>query len=142
MKETLMAARSVPVFFYGLFMDADLLRAKGAQPSEIRPASVHGVSIRIGRRATLVQDPAGRVHGMLMKLSHDDIDRLYAEPSVQMYRPEAMLCEMADGVNVPAICFTLPEPPEPAERNETYAEQLRGLGRRLGLPASYVDSIQ
>lgn len=137
-----MAVRLIAVFFYGLFMDAVLLQAKGVQPSGVKPASVRGFSIRIGRRATLVEDPVGRVHGMLMELRHDDIDRLYAEPSVQMYRPEAMLCETADGVNVPAICFTLPEPPEAAERNETYAEQLRTLGRRLGLPPSYVDSIQ
>jgi hypothetical protein len=138
----MMARRSIAVFFYGLFMDADLLQAKGAHPSAIKPASVRGFSIRIGRRATLVHDPSGRVHGMLMELRHDDIDRLYGEPSVQMYRPEAILCETADGVNVPAICFTLPEVPEAAERNETYAEQLRALGRRLGLPAGYVDSIQ
>ena len=137
-----MAARTIAVFFYGLFMDADLLRAKGAQPSAVRPASVRGFSIRIGRRATLVQDAVGRVHGMLMELSHDDIDRLYAEPSVSMYRPEAMLCETADGMKVPAICFTLPEPPQPAEHNETYAEQLRALSRHLGLPESYVDSIR
>jgi hypothetical protein len=28
--------RSVAVFFYGLFMDADLLRSKGVQPTETR----------------------------------------------------------------------------------------------------------
>ena len=137
-----MAVRSTAVFFYGLFMNADLLRAKGAQPSAVRPASVRGFSLRIGRRASLVQDPAGRVHGMLMELSHDDIDRLYAEPGVQMYRPEAMLCEAANSAKVPAICFVLPEPPEPAEHNETYAEELRELCRRLGLPEAYVDSIR
>ena len=137
-----MTVRSIAVFFYGLFMDADLLRAKGAHPRAVEPASVRGFSIRIGRRATLVQDSEGRVHGMLMELSHDDIDRLYAEPSVQMYRPEAMLCETADGRFVPAVCFTLPQPPEPTERNENYGEQLRALCRRLGLPEAYIGSIQ
>ena len=140
--ENLMTVRSIAVFFYGLFMDAELLRAKGANPRAVEPASVNGFSIRIGQRATLVPDSEGRVHGMLRELSHEDIDRLYAEPGVQMYRPEAMLCETADGRLVPAVSFTLPQPPEATERNENYAEQLRALCRRLGLPTAYIDSIQ
>jgi hypothetical protein len=35
-----MTPRRIEVFFYGLFMDADLLRAKGADPVNIRSASV------------------------------------------------------------------------------------------------------
>ncbi len=42
-----MMSRRIEVFFYGLFMDADLLRAKGARPENIRVASVPGFALRI-----------------------------------------------------------------------------------------------
>ena len=132
-----MAERSIRVFFYGLFMDADLLRAKGARPAAVTPASVAGWSLRIGRRATMVENAGGRVHGMLMDLTHAEIDALYAEPSVAMYRPEAVLCETADGQRLAALCFMLPEPPAPEERDAGYADKLRALAARLGLPQNY-----
>ncbi len=37
-----MAARGINVFFYGLFMDEQLLVRNGVQPTEIRPAAVSG----------------------------------------------------------------------------------------------------
>jgi len=43
------APRRVDVFFYGLFMDAGLLRTKGAQPMNVRMASVLGFALRIGK---------------------------------------------------------------------------------------------
>jgi hypothetical protein len=76
-----------------------------------------------------------------MELSHDEIERLYAEPSVSMYRPEAVVAELADGVQVPALCFNLQTAPLPGESNDAYAQKLRDLARRLGLPADYVDRI-
>jgi len=44
-------------------MDADLLRAKGADPINIRPASVPGFALRIGERATLLRNPDARAYG-------------------------------------------------------------------------------
>ena len=72
-----MAARRIAVFFYGLFMDADLLSTKGVNPSHISAASVPGFALRIGQRATLLRDPGGRAHGILMELTHAEIDQLY-----------------------------------------------------------------
>jgi len=137
-----MGPRHIEVFFYGLFMDADLLRTKGVHPTNIRPASVSGFALRIGQRATLLRSPNGLAHGMVMELTHAEIDQLYAEPSVQAYRPEAVLCKLNDSSQIPALCFNLVEPPRPEEANSEYAAKLRGLAVRLGLPSDYVNGIQ
>ena len=137
-----MASRRIEVFFYGLFMDADLLRTKGVNPGNIRPASVSGFALRIGQRATLLRNPNGLAHGILMELTHAEVEQLYSESSVRAYRPEAVLCKLNDGSLIPALCFNLPEPPRPEEANSEYAAKLRGLATRLGLPSDYVDSIQ
>ena len=134
-------ARRIEVFFYGLFMDVDLLRTKGANPVNIRSALVHGFSLRIGQRATLVPDSKGRAFGMLMQLTHDELHRLYSDPSVAAYRAEPLMAELGNGSHIPALCFNLPSPPSPNEANPDYAAKLRDLARRLGFPEDYVSSI-
>ncbi len=136
-----MAARRINVFFYGLFMDAGLLRAKGANPVNIRFGYVSGFALRIGQRATLIESNQARAYGILMELTHDEIEQLYSEASVRAYRPEAVLTQLSDGSRVPALCFNLVVPPGSEEANSEYAGKLRTLARQLGLPADYVESI-
>ena len=74
--------RRIVVFFYGLFMDTNLLAAKGIETS-LRLASLRGFELRIGQRATLVPSIGTTVHGMVAELTNRDIDQLYSDPSVQ-----------------------------------------------------------
>ena len=137
-----MSSRRIEVFFYGLFMDADLLRTKGAHPINIRSACVPGFALRLGQRATLLRTPDACAYGVVMELTHAEIEQLYSEASVRAYRPEAVTAELTDGSRVAALCFNLREPPSPEEANSEYATKLRELGRRLGLPSDYVESIK
>lgn len=130
------------IFFYGLFMDADLLRAKGLAPADPEPARVDDVALRIGERATLVSAPGARVHGMVASMTLGDVERLYTDPSVQAYRPVAVLAHLRGGSTLAALSYVLPEPPAAGEHNPEYAAKLRALAERLGLPAAYVASIE
>ena len=47
--------RSADVFFYGLFMDQELLHSKGIQPERVEVAWVDGLELRIGQRAALAR---------------------------------------------------------------------------------------
>lgn len=136
-----MEPRRINVFFYGLFMDVDLLIAKGTHPARPRPVSVPGFTLRIGQRATLIPSAVSCVPGIIMELSHAEIEQLYSEASVSAYRAEAVIAQLADGSYVPAMCFNLVVPPAPEEANPEYAAKLRDLARRLDLPSWYVDSI-
>jgi len=134
--------RRIDVFFYGLFMDEDLLKTKGVTALDLRPASVSRFELRIGNRATLVPAPSGRVFGLVASLTHADLERLYSDPSVQAYRPEAVLAHLLNGETMPALCFNLVEPPSVDERNPEYASKLRALAERLSFPAEYIASIE
>lgn len=129
-------------FFYGLFMDQDLLRAKGIEPQAVELASVPGFALRIGQRAALVPSPSGDVHGVVMSLTLAELDRLYSEPSVQAYKPQALLVQLASGGTIAALCYNLPEPPAASERNPEYAAKLRVVAEKVGLPSDYIASIQ
>src|SRR5882762_4758576 len=103
-------ARRIDVFFYGLFMDDALLREKGVKPLSRRIASVENFCLVIGARATMVPCANGSVHGVLFSLTHSEVDELYSEDSVSVYRPEAVSAQLADGSIIPALCFNLPAP--------------------------------
>jgi len=135
-------ARRIDIFFYGLFMDDALLREKGMNPLNRRMARVDNFSLVIGERATLVPCPGQTAHGVLFSLTHNEVDALYREASVSVYRPEAVSARLADGSVIPALCFNLPVPPSITERNPQYASKLRELAAHIGLPQGYVSSIQ
>ena len=121
-------------------MDADALRIKGLEPQHVQPVRVRGMRLRIGRRAALEESRDGITHGFLLELSHAEIERLYADPAVAVYRPEAVTAERADGSTVAALCYNLPSAPAADERNPEYAAKLRALATRLQLPADYIES--
>ena len=137
-----MDTRRLDVFFYGLFMDQELLIAKGARPTNIRLASVRDYALRIGERAALVREHSARVYGVVMSLSHDELDKLYSEPGLRAYRPEPVLADTSNGEVIAALCYNLVEPPSNDEHNPEYASKLRLVAQRIGLPAEYIASIR
>jgi len=134
--------RRIDVFFYGLFMEEALLREKGMNPVDRRMASVENFRLVIGARATLVPYAGTTVYGVTFSLTHPEVDALYSEDSVSVYRPEAVLARLAHGSVIPALCFNLPIPPSPEEQNPQYLSKLKELAARIELPPSYVSSIQ
>ncbi len=136
-----MSERRVDAFFYGLFMDMDLLRASGVAPGNPRRAAVDGYALRIGRRATLWPADGARVYGVLASLTHADLDRLYTAPGLERYRPEAVLAHPFEGAPTPALCYNLREAPRPDERNPEYALRLRQALETLDFPPDYIASV-
>ena len=134
--------RRLEVFFYGLFMDEELLRSKGIIPINSRRASVEGFGLRIGKRATLVPARQERSYGMVTKLTHQELNTLYSGPGLEHYHPEAITCTTLDGGSVCALCYNLPDTPGPDEKNEAYAGQLRAVLAKLEFPAEYVESLR
>jgi hypothetical protein len=136
-----MSDRRIDVFFYGLFMELETLQEAGVAPIHSRRAFVDEFALRIGRRATLLPSTGGRVYGMLFALTHAELDRLYAAPGLELYRPEAVLARPLEGTPTPALCYNLREAPQPQERNPEYAARLQRVLRRLGFPSEYVASL-
>ena len=135
--------RRIDAFFYGLFMDVDILRENGVTPVNPRRAYVEGFALRIGQRATLLPAAGARAYGMLIALTHPELERLYSAPGLEQYRPEAVLAELLEGkaAPAPALCYNLREAPGPHERNPEYAARLQRVLGRLGFPPEYVASV-
>lgn len=137
-----MGQRAIDGFFYGLFMDTEVLRQAGVAPANPRRAYVDDFALRIGQRATLMPSPGARAYGMLIALTHAELERLYGAPGLEAYRPEAVVAHARDGEATPALCYNLVEVPEAHERNPEYARRLRRVLEGLGFPEEYVDSVE
>ena len=133
---------TIDVFFYGLFMDEVLLREKGIIPQNRRIAFLDNFSLIVGARASLVPSHGSTTYGVLFSLLKTEVEALYSEESVRSYRPEDVIAKLVDGSVVPALCFNLPTPPLTNERNPEYVAKLKDLASRIGLPPSYVSSIE
>ena len=136
-----MTDRRIDGFFYGLFMDSDILREGQVVAVSPRRAYVDGFVLCIGRRATLVPTPGARAYGMVFALTHDELDKLYAAPGLEQYRPEALLAYSMEGATLPALCYNLREAPGPDEANTEYAARLRAVLGKLEFPPEYIASI-
>ena len=136
-----MKDRRINGFFYGLFMDPDILAKYGIGIEGSIQAYVEDFRLLIGDRATLVPCEGARAYGMLIALTHADLDKLYKAPGLQAYRPEAMLVQSMNGEMMAAICYNLLHPPGESESNREYAIQLRDVLSKLGFPDKYIASV-
>ena len=64
------------VFFYGLYMDPDILEQKGVEPRNPRIANAEDFELRIGNKATLLRAPGESTHGIVYSLTHQEINSL------------------------------------------------------------------
>ncbi len=122
------------VFFYGLYMDPDILRDKGVEPRDPEKARVDGYRLRVGRMATLLRDDGASAHGMVYRLTYPEIESLYRGAGLDAYITEAVLVATLDGVVSPALCCNLRVPPAGDEENPDYLRRLVSVMQKLGLP--------
>ncbi len=130
------------VFFYGLYMDTNLLESLGFHPRQVVAARLDDHEIRIGERATLVPARGKISYGLLHDLARDDVTALYARPEVRAYRAQPVVCMLlADSSLHSASCYVLQPHEIGQDTNAEYAAKLAALVSRLGLPRNYAKEI-
>jgi hypothetical protein len=130
------------IFFYGLFMDQSLLEKMGLHPKIIGPAVLPDFCIHIGNRATLLPSVSCCAYGIVMELADEEISALYADPSVQEYRPERVQVELLDSHKaIDVFCYNLPPELGLAGTNAAYATELARLAESLDFDSAYIEDI-
>lgn len=133
------------IFFYGLFMDRDLLVNSGYRASEATLAYVRGHQLRIGNRATLVPHESAIAYGTLMQLPEHDLIRLYSGDGVEDYQPEKVqaniLVEGSKERTIEAFTYLLPEAMLTGSNSE-YAAKLVEVAAKVHLPKMYIEEIK
>ena len=138
-----MSDPKVAVFFYGSYMNRAVLAEVSLAPDSWETATLDGYEIRIAPRANLVPAASHTVYGVLSRLTHAELERLYAHAHDvlgETYLPHPVLVKTRDGVTHAALCYLasrmVERPAEPA-----YVERILAPARQLGFPEKYLRRI-
>ena len=140
-----MHSHSVDVFFYCSYMSFDVLAEASISERPHRVASLPGFKLVISPLANLVRDRSSVAFGMVTRLDHRELDRLYSEHARErlggVYLPEAVLVFCEAGLLMPALtyvsCSLVPAPPAPE-----YVERILRAARVHGFPSEYRAHIE
>jgi hypothetical protein len=138
-----MAEPKVWVFFYGSFLNLDVLQGAGLVPDRVEVARLGGFDIVIGPLANLIRSDQHSVYGILATATHAELGRLYDYARDQLggtYLPEAVLTE-ASGAWRPALCYLAPQM-EPGTPSNDYIDRIVIPARQHGFPAWYLARLE
>jgi hypothetical protein len=136
-----MAAPTVWTFFYGSFMNLDVLKQGGYVPEQYEVAKLSGFDIRIQPLATLARSDQHCVYGIVALGTHEQLRRLYSQGWVGMYLPEPVLVETLDGKLRAAFCYIAPTSESRPATND-YIDRIVGPAKHYGFPAWYIARLE
>jgi len=136
--------RTIWVFFYGSYINMDVLHEVKYTPDKYEVARLGGFDISVRPRANLVRSNEHTVYGILATGTHAELDRLYAyakDVLGETYLPEAVLAETLKGGWKPALCYICPAMvPKPATND--YIDRIVTPARKCGFPEWYLKRIE
>jgi|SRR5580704_3940979 hypothetical protein len=131
-------------FFYGSYINRQVLREVNYVPEQLEVARLAGFDIRIRPRANLVRSDQQLVYGVLATATHSELGRLYQHAKDilgEVYLPEAVIAQTLDGKVRPALCYVCPamvERPASAE----YVDRITEPAREYGFPLWYIERLE
>ena len=132
------------VFFYGSYINMDVLREAQYSPARYEVARLAGFDICIRPRANLVRSNQHCVYGILATGTHAELSRLYAHAKDvlgETYLPEAVLAETLEGSWKAALCYVCPAMvPRPATND--YIDRIVTPARKYGFPTWYLERLE
>lgn len=130
-------------FFYGSYMNPEVLAEVELQLEDVRTAQLSGFELSIDPLANIHRSRENCVFGIVGRATHAKLDELYAHAQTILggyYLPEAVLVRTFDGQFLPAMCWISPGmdsgTPDPA-----YVQRIAGPAREYGFPTWYLEHI-
>ena len=132
------------VFFYGSYMDMNILKDFDCVPEQWEVARVYGYDIVIQPRANLLRSDRNCVYGIVAAVTHDQLDQLYTRIQRdfgQTYLPEPVLAETMLGTWMPAMTY-IAASMETGQPARDYVERMVKPARDLDFPAWYIERLE
>ncbi len=139
-----MTMPSVWTFFYGSYMNLDVLKEVDYLPERYEVARLSGYDIRIQPLANLVRSDKDTVYGIVAPGTHEQLARLYAHAKDVLggtYLPHPVLVQTLDGKWLPALCYIAPSMDSRPAAGD-YVDRIVGPARRYGFPKWYIDRLE
>jgi len=136
-----MSEPKVQVFFYGSYINFDVLKEVDLIPDHFKVSQLSGYDINIAPRANIIKSDQHCVYGILTTATHNELQRLYIEHAKgilgEIYLPEAVLVETLEGAWIPALCYIAPSMKiEKAEKD--YVDRIVTPAKKFKFPDWYI----
>lgn len=131
-------------FFYGSYMNFDVLSEVQYTPRKWETARLSGFQILILPRANLVRSDQHSVYGIVATGTHAELGRLYAHARDvlgETYVPEAVLAETGEGKFRLALCYICPQM-APRAASIDYVDRIVISARKYGFPNWYIQHLK
>jgi hypothetical protein len=131
-------------FFYGSFINLDVLKELDYTPRKYEVARLPGFDITIRPLANLVRSEEHTAYGIVATGTHTNLSRLYDHAENILggrYLPEAVLVQTMTGHWIPALCYLAPQlSGEPATAD--YVDRISKPAKVHGFPSWYIERIE
>ena len=135
---------TVWTFFYGSYMNFEVLKEVDLVPEHFEVARLSGFDIQIRPLANLVRSDQNCAYGIVATATHEELRRLYTHAEDVLggiYLPEAVLVETGDGKWRPALCYIAPSM-EPKPADDDYVDRIVKSARAFEFPAWYIERLE
>ena len=139
-----MSEYRVATFFYGSDINIDVLKDIGFVPKEVEPGRLDGFDIVIRPIANLVRSDPHSVYGIIADATHRELEQLYSHARDVLgatYYPEAVLIDLQNEVQKPALCYIAPPIP-PQSASGSYIDKIVSAARDFGFPPGYIEKVE
>ena len=130
-------SKTVSVFFYGSFMRPDVMAKSSVNPAHVEIAQLQGYDIALDPHANIFPCTFSSVYGILVRATHEELDRMYGVSGVGVFLPEAVLVTVNNEHWIPALCFMPPGRNEQSP-DQAYLDRLIEAAALRGLPQEYI----
>jgi hypothetical protein len=139
-----MSARKVQVFFYGSFMNLEVMKAAGLAKRPFAPATLLGFDLKINQRATLVDAGDGVVYGIIANFTHIELAKFYGDYGKTLtsdtYNPEPVIAHTRGGKWVAALTH-ISDDTEDGPPSPEYLDSMLTAAKNYGFPGWYRERI-
>jgi hypothetical protein len=132
---------SVKIFFYGSFMDLEVLRTLRVVPKTFETAELKNWSITFSPMATLVQSKGDSVYGTIAELSRDEVRMLYTEGDLKRYYPVDITVSTKGNERVPVLCY-ISKSGTGQKPSVQYLQRVIQAAKTLGFPPTYLAKLE
>jgi AIG2-like family len=136
-----LTAESLKIFFYGSFMDLEILRTLGVVPQTFENAELKNWRITFSPMATLVRSERDSVYGAIAELSRTEVRKLYSRDDLKHYKPVDISVSTKRSKSVPAQVY-ISEPQMGQKPSVEYLQRVIRAAESLGFPSVYLEKLR
>jgi hypothetical protein len=139
-----MSAPKVLTFFYGSFINLDVLAQVDFVPERHEVARIGGYDIVIRPLANLVRADERCVFGIVAGATHAELDVLYAHAREVLggeYLPHPVIVDITGGTLRAALCYIAPEMPAKLV-DDDYLDRIVVPAKQYGFPEWYIERLE